>query len=42
MLTTKNYFDKENQIKYMGSSQFKDFMKCEKYGLAKIFDGFSR
>ena len=28
MLTNENYFSKENQMKYMGVSQFKAFEKC--------------
>jgi hypothetical protein len=36
MLTAENYFSIENQMKYMGASQFKDFMNCEAGALAKI------
>lgn len=36
MLTAENYFSPENQMKYMGSSQFKDFMSCEAMALSKI------
>lgn len=36
MLTAENYFSLENQMKYMGASQFKDFMSCEAMALAKI------
>ena len=35
-LTRDNYFDPENQKKYWGSSQFKDFMKCEAGALARL------
>ena len=35
-LTKKNYFSQANNLKYMGSSQFKDFCKCEAAALAKI------
>lgn len=36
ILTNENYFDKENQLKYFGSSQFKSFMKCEAATMAGI------
>ncbi len=36
MLTRENYFDKENELKYFGSSQFKSFMKCEASTMARI------
>lgn len=36
MLTAENYFSPENQMKYMGSSQFKDFMDCEARALAIV------
>lgn len=42
MLTSENYFNQDNQIKYLGSTQYKDFagclgMKgCEAQALAKI------
>jgi hypothetical protein len=35
-LTKKNYFSQSNNLKYMGSSQFKSFMKCEAAALAEI------
>ncbi len=35
-LTEKNYFSQENSMKYVGSSQIKDFIKCEACALAKI------
>lgn len=35
-LNEKNYFSPENQLKYMGSSQFKAFMACEAAALANI------
>ena len=35
-LTEENYFSKENELKYIGSSQFKDFLKCETEALKKI------
>lgn len=34
-LTNENYFAPENNMKYMSSSQFKDFLKCEKQALDK-------
>ena len=36
MLTNENYFSPENNMKYMGSSQFKSFMACEAMALAEI------
>ena len=35
-LTEENYFNKENNMKYTGSSQIKDFIKCEACALAKL------
>lgn len=35
-LNNENYFSPEMEMKYMGSSQFKDFLKCEKEALAKV------
>lgn len=35
-LNNENYFSKENQIKYTGSSQIKDFLQCEACALAKL------
>jgi len=34
-LTSENYFSVENNLKYMGSSQFKAFESCESAGLAQ-------
>lgn len=36
MLTRENYFSPENNLKYMGSSQFKEFASCEARALARI------
>ncbi|MFV0518413.1 MAG: PD-(D/E)XK nuclease-like domain-containing protein [Aminipila sp.] len=36
ILTNENYFDKENELKYFGASQFKSFCKCEAATMAKI------
>lgn len=36
MITNENYFSRENEKKYMGSSQFKAFMNCEAAALAEI------
>lgn len=36
MLTKENYFDQENEMKYFGSTQIKDFMHCEAETMAKI------
>ena len=35
-LSRENYFSFENQVKYWGSSQFKDFMKCEAAAMEKL------
>lgn len=35
-LNNKTYFSKENELKYMGSTQIKSFIKCEKETLAKL------
>ena len=35
-ITKKNYFSQSNNLKYMGSSQFKSFMTCEAAALAEI------
>lgn len=35
-LTAENYFSAENNMKYMGSSQFKSFMKCEAGTMAEL------
>lgn len=36
MITNENYFDKENNLKYMSASQFKDFLKCPACAMAKL------
>lgn len=36
VLNNDNYFNKENNIYYTGSSQIKEFLKCESYALAKL------
>lgn len=36
MLNESNYFSPENNLKYMGSTQFKNFTKCEAAALAEI------
>lgn len=36
MINKDNYFSDENNMKYTGSSQIKDFLKCESYALAKL------
>lgn len=41
MLTNENYFSRENNMKYMGSSQFKSFQKCEASALAEIRGEYS-
>lgn len=42
MITAENYFSIENNLKYMGSSQFKSFMSCEAMALAEIKGEFER
>lgn len=36
MITNENYFSPENNMKYMGVSQLKSFMKCEAAALAEL------
>lgn len=40
-LTESNYFSREAEQMYMGSTQFKNFMKCEAAALARINGTFS-
>ena len=35
-LTAEDYFSAENQLKYMGASQFKSFLNCEAAAMAEI------
>lgn len=35
-ITKKNYFSKNNQLKYCGSSQFKSFLKCPAMAMAEL------
>jgi len=43
MLTAENYFSPENQMKFMGSSQFKSFLnECEAATLAEIKGQYER
>jgi hypothetical protein len=42
MITNENYFSQENQMKYMGASQFKSFTECEASALAEIKGEFER
>jgi hypothetical protein len=42
MINSSNYFSKENNLKYMGSSQFKSFMDCESMALAEIKGDYVR
>lgn len=35
-LTSENYFSPENQLTYMGSSQFKSFLACQAAAMAEI------
>lgn len=41
-LTNENYFAPENNLKYMGSSQFKSFRRCEYAALAELVGDFER
>lgn len=40
-LTAENYFSKEARLEYMGSSQFKGFLKCPEQEMAKINELFT-
>lgn len=42
MLTNENYFNIENQLKFMGVSQFKSFEKCQASALAEVTGNFER
>jgi hypothetical protein len=42
MLTTENYFSLENNMKYMGTNQFKSFEKCQAGALAEIKGEYER
>jgi len=42
MLTRENYFSPENNLKYMGSSQFKKFMECQAGALAELRGEYQR
>ena len=35
-VTNENYFSKEMEMKYVGSSQIKNFLKCEAAALARV------
>ena len=35
-LTNENYFDRENQLKYMSVSQFKAFENCQYGAMAEL------
>ena len=41
-LTRENYFSRENQMKYMGASQFKAFCRCSAAALAEIKGEYTR
>ena len=41
-LTSENYFSPENELFYMGSSQFKNFQKCEASTLAELRGEYKR
>lgn len=42
MITNENYFSKENNLKYMGSSQFKTFLDCEARAVAEVNGEYER
>lgn len=42
MITNENYFSPENQMKYMGASQFKAFDDCEARALAELKGEYER
>lgn len=42
MLTSENYFSHENQMKYIGVSQYKAFMNCESGALAELLGDWER
>jgi len=37
LITSEKYFTKENEIAYMGATQFKRFLECEEMALAMIY-----
>ena len=39
MVTAKNYFDPDIEMAYMGSTQVKNFMRCEAAELARLKGG---
>ena len=41
-LTEENYFSAENNRKYLGSSQFKSFLRCESAALAELNGEYQR
>ena len=41
-LTAENYFSPENSTKYLGSSQFKSFLRCEAAALAELRGEYQR
>lgn len=42
MITNENYFSLENELKYFGSSQFKNFIDCEAAALAQVKGEYAR
>jgi len=42
MLNNENYFSIENQMKYMGVSQFKSFEECQASALAEVTGNYQR
>lgn len=41
-MDNKDYFGRENEIRYMSYSQFKDFLECEDMALAKLEGRYQR
>ena len=42
MLNNENYFSIENQMKYIGVSQFKSFEECQASALAEVTGNYQR
>ena len=42
MITNENYYNAENSMKFMSTSQFKSFMECEAKAMAEINGDYKR
>ena len=42
MITNENYYNAENSVKFMSTSQFKSFMDCEAKAMAEISGEYQR